>query len=201
MAWLIATKLDMTRIVKEDKFIPITLLKIPELKVVGFKTLEKDWYNAIIVWILNKKSEWVLKQWNSTMSKNDFNKIREFKISSDQEWKFNVGDTISLDLIEEWLKVDIEWISKWKWFAWAMKRHNFHWWPWGHGSKFHRALGSIGNRKPTRTHKWKKMHGHYGIDKVTLKKVSIELINNEISVIWVRGCIPWGRNSLVNIIF
>lgn len=45
------------------------------------------------------------------------------------------------------------------------------------------------------------MHGHYWVDKVTLKKVPVELINSEMSVIGVRGCVPWGRNSLVNIIF
>jgi len=32
----------MTRVIKEDKFIPITLLKIPVLKVVAVKTIEKD---------------------------------------------------------------------------------------------------------------------------------------------------------------
>lgn len=159
MAWLIATKLEMTRVIKEDKFIPITLLKVPQLKVVWFKTIEKDWYKAIIVWILKEKSEWVLKEWNSTMTKNDFSEIREFEVSEEQLEKYKVWDTLSLDSIEEGLEVRIEWISKWRWFAWAMKRHNFHWGPGGHGSKFHRALGSIGNRKPTRTHKWKKCTG------------------------------------------
>ena len=82
-----------------------------------------------------------------------------------------------------------------------MKRHNFHGWPKTHGSKFHRALGSIGNRKPTRTHKWKKMHWHYWNSKVSLKKVPLELINKEMSVIWVRWGVPWGRNSEISIIF
>jgi large subunit ribosomal protein L3 len=39
----------MTRVIKDDKFIPVTLLKIPTLKVVGFKTLERDGYDAMIV--------------------------------------------------------------------------------------------------------------------------------------------------------
>jgi large subunit ribosomal protein L3 len=49
MAGLIATKLEMTRVIKEDKFVPVTLLKIPELRIFGFKTLEKDGYEAVIV--------------------------------------------------------------------------------------------------------------------------------------------------------
>jgi large subunit ribosomal protein L3 len=97
--------------------------------------------------------------------------------------------------------VSVEWFSKWKWFTWAMKRHNFSWGPAGHGSKFHRALGSIGTRKPRRTHKWKKMHGHLGDTKFLIKNVPVELVNKEINVIGVRWWVPGGRNSYVNIIF
>ena len=61
MAWIIATKLDMTRVVKNDKFIPVTLLQVPALKVMGFKTLEKDGYESIIIGTLKEKAEGVLK--------------------------------------------------------------------------------------------------------------------------------------------
>ncbi len=201
MAWLMATKLEMTRVMKDDKFIPVTLLKVPELRVVWFKTLEKDWYKAIIVWILNKDSEGALKEGNSTVSKNEFSRIREFDVTDEDFEKYKTGDVVSLDIIEAGMTVWIEWTSKWKWFAWAMKRHNFHGGPWSHGSKFHRALGSIGNRKPTRTHKGKKMHGHMGNVIVSLKKVPVELVNAEMSVVGVRGWVPGARNSHVNIIF
>lgn len=201
MAWIMATKLEMTRVIKDDKFVPITLLQVPKLRVVWYKTLEKDWYKAIIVWILIENTEWVLKDWKTTMSKNEFSTISEFPVTDEEIAKYKVGDEIGLDAIEVWAKIIIEWITKWKWFAWAMKKHNFHGWPWGHGSKFHRALGSIGNRKPTRTHKGKKMHGHMGNEKISIKKVPVELINNEISVIGVRWGVPGWRNSIISIIF
>jgi len=82
-----------------------------------------------------------------------------------------------------------------------MKKHNFHGGPKTHGSKFHRALGSIGNRKPRRTHKGKKMHGHMGCETITLKKVPVELINKDVNIVGVRGAVPGGRNSLVKISF
>jgi len=72
MAWILAKKLEMTRIVKDDRFIPITLLEIPKLKVVWFKTAEKDGYEALIIGILWKKAEWNLGEWKTTLSKNDF---------------------------------------------------------------------------------------------------------------------------------
>ncbi len=201
MAWIIATKLEMTRVVKGDRLLPVTLLKVPELRVVWFKTLEKDGYDAIIVWVLKDSVETKLTEWKTALNKDLFIKIKEFPISEEEKSSYEIWASISLDMIEVDAKVSLEWISKWRWFAWAMKRHNFHWGPAGHGSKFHRALGSIGNRKPTRTHKGKKMHGHYGNAKVTLKKVPVELINKELNVLWVRWAVPWARNSYVNIIF
>lgn len=202
MAWIIATKLEMTRVMKDDKFIPITLLSVPTLKVVWFKTLEKDGYKAIIIGVLDDKVEDAqLAEWKTTLNKSNFSKIVEFPVSDEEIEKYNVGDTLSLDVLEGGVKVSVEWFSKWKWFTWAMKKHNFHGWPGRVGSKFHRALGSIGNRKPTKVHKGKKMHGHHGNTKFTITKVPVELVNKEISVIGVRWGVPGWRNSFVNIIF
>ena len=201
MAWILARKLEMTRIVKGDRFIPVTLLEIPAMKVVWFKTIEKDGYEAMIVGILWKKAEWNLKEGKTTLSKNDFSDIREFPMNDSDKEKFKVGEEITLDVLDWVEKVNLFSKSKWKWFTWAMKKHNFHGWPGGHGSKFHRALGSIGNRKPTKVHKGKKMHGHHGDIVVHIKKVPVELINKDIKVIGVRGAVPGARNSLVNIIF
>ncbi len=201
MAWIMATKLEMTRVVKDEKFIPITLLQVPELRVVWFKTLEKDGYDAIIVWVLKDWANVELAEGKATLNKNAFSRIREFPVSEEEKGKYNVWDVVELDVLEGDIKVSIEWYSKGKWFTGAMKKHNFHGWPATHGSKFHRALGSIGNRKPTRTHKGKKMHGHHGDTKFTIKKIPVELVNKEIGVIWVRWGVPGGRNSFVNIIF
>ena len=202
MAWIIATKLEMTRVVKDERLVPITLLQVPELRVIGFKTLENDGYDAIIVWVLKSGDASVeLAEWKSTLNKGLFEKIKEFPISEEEKQIYQIGSPVSLDVLEGDIKVTIEGISKWKWFTWAMKKHNFSWGAKTHGSKFHRALGSIGNRKPKRPHKGKKMHGHDGCEKVTIKWVPVELVNKEINVIWVRWAVPGGRNSYVNIIF
>lgn len=201
MAWIITTKLEMTRIVKDDKFIPITLLQVPELRVVWFKTLEKDGYDAIIIWVLKDKANAELAEGKVTLNKSSFSRIKEFPVSEQEKGNYNVWDVVSLDVLEGDVKVSVEWFSKWKWFTWAMKKHNFSGGPASHGSKFHRALGSIGNRKPVRTHKGKKMHGHHGNTQFTIKKVPVELVNKEIGVIGVRWGVPGWRNSFVNIIF
>ena len=115
MAWIIATKLEMTRVIKNDRFIPITLLQVPTLKVVWFKTLEKDGYKAIMIGVLNDKVEDAqLEKWKVTLNKSNFSKIVEFPVSDEENEKYNVGDTVSLDVLEGDVKVSVEWFSKWK---------------------------------------------------------------------------------------
>lgn len=198
MAWIIATKLEMTRVIKDDKFIPVTLLKIPTLKVVGFKTLERDGYDAMIVWVVSTETE--LAEGKVTLNKSAFSKIEEFPLIDGDTEKYKTGDVIPASVLEG-VTIEIQGTSKGKGFTGAMKKHNFHGWPGSHGSKFHRALGSIGNRKPTRTHKGKKMHGHHGDIAVTIKKIPVELVNTDMSVVGVRGWVPGARNSFVRVIF
>jgi len=54
MAGILARKIEMTRVIKDDKFIPVTLLEIPKMQVVSYKTAEKDGYSAIVVGIVKK---------------------------------------------------------------------------------------------------------------------------------------------------
>ncbi len=201
MAWLLAHKLEMTRIVKDNTFVPVTLLEVPNLKVVAIKTKETDWYNALVIWILKKDAKGELKEGKKSLSFNEFSKIKEVSLKDEDLEKFKVGDSITIEVLEWITKVDVISISKWKWFTWAMKKHNFHGWPKTHGSKFHRALGSIGNRKPTRTHKGKKMHGHHWDKRVSLRDVPLELLNKDLKVFGLKGPIPWARKSLVIVNF
>ncbi len=197
MAWLLASKLEMTRIVKNNDFVPVTLLKVPQIKVVYIKTQETDGYNALVLWVLNEWSEGLQKEGKKALSFNDFSLIKEIPVKEDEVSKYNVWDVFWLDMLDWVLELEITWISKWKWFSWAMKRYHFSWGCASHGSKFHRALWSIGTRKPRRTKKWKKMHGHMWVDQVTIKKVAVELVNKDLSVVWVRWPVPGARNSLI----
>lgn len=198
MAGLLARKIEMTRVIKGDKFVPVTLLEIPKMQVVGYKTAEKDGYSAIIVGIVDKE-EVKLAKGKAALNPRMFSVVKEFIISQDSEGQKEIGSEIGFADLEGVEMVSLSGISKWHGFSGAMKRHNFAGGPGGHGSKFHRALGSIGNRKPNRTHKWKKMHGHYGVDRKTLRDVPLEIINKAAGIIWVRGPVPGARNSLVEI--
>lgn len=199
MAGILARKIEMTRVIRDEKFIPITLLTLPHMQVVGYKTQEKDGYSALIVGI--SREEVASVEGKTTLSKNKFSVIREFPIDASREWEKTVWTILWFESFDGVETVTLSSISKGKWFSGAMKRHNFAGGPKTHGSKFHRALGSIWNRKPTRTHKGKKMHGHMGSERVTLKDVRVELVNKEAGIVWVRWAVPGARNSLVELYF
>jgi large subunit ribosomal protein L3 len=184
MAGIIGKKLEMTRVLHNGAFTPVTLIKVPTLTVAQVKTVEKDGYTAIVVSMKDGKQE----------------TLRE--VAHDGALaSLEKGAEITLDVLEGVELVNLSAISKGKGFAGAMKRWNFSGLPASHGHKYVRSLGSIGNRKPRRTKLGKKMHGHMGVDKVTLKEVPLVLVNKDLRVIAVKGPVPGARNSLVTLSF
>lgn len=184
MAGLITKKIEMTRVIHNGVFTPVTLVSVPKLSIAQVKTQEKDGYSAVVVRMTDGKKE-TLKEFENT-------------------WVFegmNAGDAITLDMLESVETVTVVGTSKGKGFQGAMKRWNFAGGPASHGSKFHRALWSVGTRKPRRTKPGKKMHGHMGLDTITLKKVPVILVNKELNVVALKGPLPGARNSLITLSF
>lgn len=180
MAGLIARKLEMTRILRDGAFVPVTLVKVPETVVAQVKTQEVDGYEAVVLSVSENKSP-MLREVSATGA-----------LASSKK-----GDTISLDILDGIELAAVVGTSKGKGFAGAMKRWNFSGGPGRVGSKFHRALGSIGTRKPRRTKPGKKMHGHMGSERVTLKDIRIELVNKDLRVVALHGPVPGARNSYI----
>ena len=184
MAGIIAKKIEMTRVIHNGVFPPVTLVSVPQLQIAQIKTIENDGYAAVVVRMIDGKKE----------------TLREFEHTGAFEG-MNKGDAITLDMLDGVELVTVVGTSKGKGFQGAMKRWNFSGGPASHGSKFHRALGSIGNRKPRRTKPGKKMHGHMGLDRITLKKVPVVLVNKELNVVALKGPVPGARNSLISLAF
>lgn len=184
MAGIIAKKLEMTRVIHNGSFTPVTLVAVPKTEIAQIKTIETDGYNAVVVRMIDGKKE----------------TLREF--SCDGAFVgMSKGDEVSLDILDGVETLTVCGVSKGKGFQGAMKRWNFSGGPASHGSKFHRALGSIGTRKPRRTKPGKKMHGHMGLDTITLKKIPLVLVNKDHRVVALKGPIPGARNSLITLTF
>lgn len=82
----------------------------------------------------------------------------------------------------------------------GIKRHNFHRGPMTHGSKSHRAIGSIGaGTTPGRVFKGKKMPGRMGGTKTKIRKLQIVKIDSELRVFMIKGAVPGKPGNLLRI--
>lgn len=97
-------------------------------------------------------------------------------------------------------KVNARGISKGKGFQGVVKRHGFHGGPKTHGQKDRlRAPGSLGATAPQRVIKGKKMAGHMGVRKVTVKNVVVAEIDMGEKLLKVKGAVPGNRGSRIEI--
>ena len=103
------------------------------------------------------------------------------------------GDQIELDsVLKEGDKISVSGVSIGKSFIGGMKRWNFG--GLEHDSRCsvsHRSHGSTGQRQdPGKTFKGKKMAGHMGVEKVTIKNLEVVLVDKDKSLIAVKGAVP-----------
>jgi len=197
MKMIIGRKIGMTRVFKDDKAIPVTVIKAGPCYVVQKKTVETDGYNAVQLGFeeakkVNKPMEGVFKKAGVKPLKI----LREFRV--DDVDNFEIGQEIKVDIFEEGDKIDITGWSKGRGFAGAMKRWGFRGGPKSHGAKFHRELGSVGQHsEPARIFKGKKMPGQYGNERVTILNSEIVKIDVDNNLIAVKGGVPGARGGLV----
>lgn len=91
-------------------------------------------------------------------------------------------------------------ISKGKGFQGVVKRHGFHGGPKSHGQKHSlRAPGSIGSTAPQRVVKGRKMGGHMGVDKISIKNLRLVEVDENQKRIAVKGAIPGWRGRIIKI--
>lgn len=92
-------------------------------------------------------------------------------------------------------------ITKGKGFQGVVKRHGFHGGPKTHGQKNRlRAPGSIGNTTPQRVIPGRKMAGHMGVERVSIKNIKIVDLNNENKTVFLNGAVPGNKNGRVELV-
>ena len=128
----------------------------------------------------------------------NFRHLQEFRVEDAS--KYEVGQTISLEVLENVQKVDVTGRSIGKGFQGTVKRHNFSRGPMGHGSKNHRAPGSIGaGTTPSRVVKGKRMAGNMGNEKVTVTKLTVAKVIADKNLLLIKGAIPGPEGKLVTV--
>ena len=199
---VIGTKLGMTQIYGEDGLcIPVTVVAVEKAVVTQVKTTQTDGYEAIQVGVVAAKEKHLTKAQIGHFKKNNlenFRHLQEFRVEDAS--KYEVGQTISLEILENVEKVDVTGRSIGKGFQGTVKRHNFSRGPMGHGSKNHRAPGSIGaGTTPSRVVKGKRMAGNMGNERVTVKKLTIAKVIADKNLLLIKGAIPGPEGKLVTV--
>ncbi len=199
---VIGEKLGMTQVYDEQGLcIPVTVIKVDPLTVTQVKTVETDGYNAIQVGVVPAKEKHLTKAQIGHFKKNNldnFRHLQEFRVDNPSD--YTVGQKIDLGVLSEISKVDVSGKSIGKGFQGTVKRHNFSRGPMGHGSKNHRAPGSIGaGTTPGRIYKGKRMAGNMGNEKVTVSKLSVVKIISDKNLLLVKGSVPGPEGKLVTV--
>jgi len=191
----------MTQIWSDGKVIPVTLVQSGPITVTQIRTKEKDGYEAIQVGFdptkkkLNKPMKGHLK------NLGNFRYLREFKFSvSSSQLPIKIGDILDVSQFKEGDKVKVSGLSKGRGFQGVVKRHGFGGGPKTHGQKDRlRAPGSIGATAPQRVMPNRKMAGHMGQERVTIKNLEIVGIDKENNILMIKGAVPGMRGTLLKI--
>lgn len=199
-AGILGEKIGMTRIfTKNGESIPVTVILAGPCRVIQRKNLEKDGYNAVQLGFkeVNKKkvSKPIIGHFNK-FKVEPLKYMREFKV--DDSNKYSSGMEIKVDIFKEGDKVDIISISKGKGFAGAIKRHHFSGGPKTHGQKeYFRTVGSMGATDAARVFKGKKLPGHMGSDRVSMKNIKVVKVDLGRNLILVKGSVPGAKGTMV----
>ena len=200
---LLGNKIGMTQIFDESgNIIPVTILKVGPCVVTQIKTELKNGYNSIQVGYTNVSSKSLTQPELGHLQKSNIQPLKylkEFRVNNNEE--FEIGQVLRVDLLSPGQLVNIRGKSIGKGFAGLQKRHNFTRGPMTHGSKNHRAPGSIGmGTTPGRVLPGKKMAGQLGNKTTTIKKLKVIQINLEENILIIKGSVPSKPGNLLKII-
>jgi len=192
--FILGKKLEMSQIFnKEGEVVPVTLIEAGPCKVLQVKTKETDGYESFQVGFKKIEKNNKIKK---SMKGKEFRYLKEFRDGGG----LNLGDEINVSIFNEGEKVKISGISKGKGFQGVVKRWGFKGKGASHGVKHEaRTGGSIGSRYPQRVLKGRKMPGHMGFERITVKNLEIIKVDKENNILAVKGAVPGRFGTLVEI--
>ena len=196
---ILGTKVGMTQIFTDDgNVVPVTVISV------GPCTIIRKGVNSVQVGYREIDSKNVKRLLNQPMriafekaGTKPFRFVRS--LPADELEAVEPLTEINVSMFKEGDSVTVTGTSKGKGFAGAMKRHNFNGANTTHGqSDRARATGSMGTATDmARTIKGKKLPGHMGNVRRTIKGLKVVKIDEKKNLLLVRGSIPGATNGLV----
>ena len=197
---LLGNKIGMTQIFDNSgNVIPVTILKVGPCIITQIKTKVKDGYNSVQIGYGNVPIKSLTQPQLGHLQRSNSQPLKYFKeFRSDENDTFKIGEVLNLDSFSLGQRLNIQGKSIGKGFSGLQKRHNFTRGPMTHGSKNHRAPGSIGmGTTPGRVLPGKKMSGQLGNKVTTVKKLKIVQINREENILVIKGSVPGKPGNLL----
>ena len=199
MKGILGRKIGMTQVFATNgKLVPVTVIEVEPNVVSQIKTVEHDGYDVIQLAAVEKKEKHSnkpemghLKKANTT-PKRFLKELRGVDVS-----EYSLGQELKADVFSLGEMVDVTGTSKGKGTQGVIKRWNQSRGPMGHGSQYHRGVGSLGTMLPMRVLPGKKMPGRMGGEQVTVQNLEIIQIDLENNVILIKGNVPGPKMSLV----
>jgi len=198
---IVGEKVGMTQVWSDgDRAIPVTVLKVPPVRVVQVKTPDRDGYAALQVTFGTIKPGRLNKPEAGHFAKAGVDAGRKLvELRLDDADGYEIGQELTVDQLAAGEKIDVTAVSKGKGFTGPMKRHNFAGQGASHGNhKKHRAPGSIGAcATPARVFKGTRMAGQLGSQRVTTINLEVVQADAERDLLLVKGAVPGPRGGLV----
>jgi len=209
---LLGRKVGMTQIYDPTgDAIPVTVIEAGPCHVLLLRSKERDGYEAVQLGYLDKPRRLASRAQRGHVAKLDSKRqkrrssagiavvpkancepkrfVREFRTPIEG---YQIGQKFDATLFEGIRAVDVVGISKGRGTAGVMKRHNYSGQRASHGvKKVHRHAGSIGcNSFPHRVFKGRRMAGHLGADRCTVRNLKVVRIDKENNLLLVNGAVP-----------
>ena len=199
--FVLGKKAGMTQLFDESGLaVPATVIECNPMFVIQNKTVEKDGYKAVKVATGDIREKLVNKPDKGQFAKAEVSvkrTIREFKTEDD----YSLGQEIKVsDMLNVGDHVDVSGVSKGKGYQGNIKRHGQKGGPDGHGSMYHRRVGSLGaNSTPARVLPGKKMPGHMGAVNCTVQNLTVVSVDGERGILVLKGAVPGPKGGIVTI--
>lgn len=178
---ILGKKLKMSQVWQGEKVVPVTVVSVPANKVVLLRTKEKDGYEAV-----------QLKLGRTA---------KEFRPKNGEKMDLKAGDEVKVDVLSAGDVVCVSGSTKGRGFQGVVKRHGFHGGPKTHGQKNRfRAPGSIGSTAFQRVVPGRRMAGHMGVERVSVRNLRVAEVDAEKGLLFLRGAVPGGRNGILEIV-
>lgn len=216
---ILGRKVGMTQIYHESgEAIPVTVIQAGPCHVLQIRSRERDGYEAIQMGFVDKPRRLARRSERGHVARLSSKRsrkraaagleippkpdcepkrfVREFRGPTDG---FQVGQQVTVALLADVASVDVSGTSKGCGFTGVMKRHNFSGQRASHGvKKVHRHGGSVGpSADPHHVFKGKRMAGHYGAERVTVRNLKVVRVDAENNLLLVRGAVPGPNGGLL----